>query len=108
MMGDNEASAGLIVSIFDGTRQPIGADTEVSITLIDGNENTPTGADHRAFKGPTHPFEVNYFDNFGDEYRVLVNAHGYRDSGCRAKVSRDTPKTAEVMLLPEKGSFKFP
>jgi hypothetical protein len=107
IMGDNESIARLFVNIFDGTRQPIGADTEVSITLTDGNQNVPPGADHRAVQGPTHPFDVDYFDNFGDEYRVFVNASGYRDSGCRVTVSRDTPKTAEVMLLAAKGSFKF-
>jgi hypothetical protein len=108
-MGDNERTARLIVNIFDGTRRPIGSDVAVAITIDDGTPKRVV--DHRPAKGPSgpnHVFDVDYFDNFGDRYSVIITADGYKDGGCRIKVSDKTPTDAKVMLLPKKATFKFP
>ena len=101
-----DQTARLVVKVFDGTRRLIGEDVQIAITLVDGNVKTVV--DGQSARGAVHPFDVEFFDNFGDRYTVRVRAHGYKEAGCRLKVSDTKPTNAEVMLLPSNGTFKFP
>ncbi len=106
-MGDSEDQiAKLVIRVFDGTRKLIGPDLKIALTIDDGNLKRVE--DHLSVKGPVHSFDVNFFDNFGDRYTVNVTARGYKDAGCRVKVSQTDPTNADVMLLPSNGTFKFP
>ena len=101
-----DATAQIVVRVFDGTRQPIAANKNIAITLTDGNLKRV--ADHFSSKGPERTFEVDFFNNFGDKYTVIVTADGYRDAGCFVHVSPAEPKHADVMLLPTQATFHFP
>src|SRR5436853_1496525 len=101
-----DATAQIVVRVFNGTRQPIAANKNIAITLTDGNLKRV--ADHRSSKGPERTFEVDFFNNFGDKYTVIVTADGYRDAGCFVHVSQTEPKHADVMLLPTHATFRFP
>jgi hypothetical protein len=101
-----DPTAQIVVRVFDGTRQPIAANREIAITLTDGNLTRVK--DHFASKGPELTFKVNFFNNFGDIYTVIVTADGYRDAGCFVHVSKAEPKSANVMLLPKHATFRFP
>ncbi len=51
---------------------------------------------------------VDFFDNFADNYTVLISADGYRNSGFfPVKVSQRNIKELSLMLVPTAASFKF-
>ncbi len=51
---------------------------------------------------------VDFFDNFADNYTVLVSADGYRDAGFfPVRVSPDTPQDVSLMLIPSKPALQF-
>jgi hypothetical protein len=58
----------------------------------------------RAFRVKVCPF----FDNFGDDYTVLVTADGYRDAGFTpVKIARNAWQRVDLMLVPKEGDFNF-
>jgi hypothetical protein len=108
-MGDREnPSRQLVVQVYDGTRRLIGKDVEIGIDIHDGNRKDWTPS--KSFKGPVHSFSVEFFNTpIGDRYSVIVSANRYKTAGCYVylKVSKQS-SDAKVMLLPTKGTFKFP
>lgn len=108
MSNRGNPSRQLVVSVFDGTRTLIGRDVEIGIDIHDGNRKDWTP--NKSFKGPVHSFTVDFNNTpIGDRYSVIVSANGYKTAGCfvylmDSKASSD----AKVMLLPTKGTFKFP
>jgi hypothetical protein len=99
-------TANLMVSVYDGTRQPISKDVNLLIRLIDGNQKQ-WSPNYR--KGPNIPFEdVPTFDNFGDNYTVLVWAEGYIQAGFNpVKIARGAWRFVDLMLIPKDSSFNF-
>lgn len=104
---DNQ-TAMLVVRVFDGSRQSIGPNVKIAITIDDGDIHPKRVVDGLSKSGPVHEFRVNFFNGLGDRYTVNITAKGYKDAGCRVKVSNERPTNADVMLLPSNGTFKFP
>lgn len=100
----NEAN--LMVSIFDGTRKPISNSTEVLIRIIDGNQHE-WHAKYR--KGPHHYFRnLPTFQNFGDNYTVVVWTKGYKQAGFTPlRIAQGICQHIDLMLVPEDGSYNF-
>ena len=68
----------LELRIFDGTRKLFSAPADFLITITDGNQ-TQRVRDYYQSNDTT--FDVPFFDNFGDNYSVIVWAEGYRQAG---------------------------
>ena len=96
----------LMVNIFDGTRQPIRAGTQVLVRVIDGNQkqilNQFYTVPHIKVDG------LPIYDNFGDNYTVLASATGYKDAGFTPiKMVAGTVKSVDLMLIPNNANFNF-
>ena len=51
---------------------------------------------------------VPFFDNFGDNYTIIVNADGFQDGAWRPVTVYDrAPVTTDILLLPKNGAFHF-
>ena len=98
-------SCKLEVRIFDGTRKLFSAPADFLITVTDGNR-TQRVRDY--FQSNDTVFDVPFFDNFGDNYSVIVWAKGYRQAGfIPVTVSDKFTRIVDVMLIPEDPGFSF-
>ncbi len=99
-------AANLMVNVFDGTRKEIDPSVRVLVTIIDGNQRQW----YRNYrKGPNIYFQdLPVFNNFGDNYSVVVWAKDYQQVGFTPiKISSGTCQHIDLMLLPEDGTFNF-
>ena len=102
----NPNTGNLMINVFDGTRDPISGAVKLLIRIIDGNQTARfTGT----CNGPNIPCKgLPVFDNFGDNYTVLVSAVGYCDAGFTpVKISRNAWQHVDLLLLPKSASFNF-
>lgn len=99
-------SGNLMVNVFVGTRQPIPKTNKLLIRIIDGNQRQ-WFSDYR--KGPSVAFRsVPFFDNFGDNYTVIVWADGFVQAGFTpVKISLNTWQNIDLMLIPKDAGFNF-
>lgn len=99
-------SANLMVNVFNGSRKEIPDSLRVLVRIIDGNQHQRY-AEYR--KGPNHYFQdLPVFNNFGDNYTVIVSAKGFQQAGFTPiKISRGTCQHIDLMLLPDDGSLNF-
>jgi hypothetical protein len=95
-----------MVNIFDGTRQPIRAGAKVTVRIRDGNQKPIVSDDYTV---PSIKFDdLPIYNNFGDNYAVLVSATGYQDVGFYpVKMLAGVVQTIDLMLVPSAGSFNF-
>src|ERR1700730_8557341 len=94
----------LQVNIFDGTRQPIQPGVRILMTIFDGNNNQIV----REYYPSGQAFQVPFYDNSGDDYRVLAFADGYSQAGfVPVKCSPQAPQSVDIMLLRRDPSFNF-
>lgn len=99
-------AANLMVNCYDGTRKLLPNSVEVFITIFDGHHQRR----YRNFRrGPSHYFrDLPFFNNFGDNYTVIVSAEGYKQAGFTPiKIAQGTCQRVDLMLLPEDASFNF-
>lgn len=103
---DQKPTANILVNIFDGTRKPLPQGTKVFIRVIDGNHKEVASG---FFAGNSVRFvNLPVFDNFGDDYTVLVSASGYDDAGFYpVHVSRAKTNDVELMLTPHRAQYDF-
>ena len=95
----------LQLRIFDGTRQLFAAPIPFLVTITDGNRTQHERNFHQA---SNINFELPFFDNFGDNYSVLVWAEGYKQAGFVPVVLSDKYlKTLDIMLIPDDPRFNF-
>ncbi len=95
----------LELRIFDGSRQLFSAPAQFLITITDGNR-TQHVRDY--FKANDITFELPFFDNFGDNYSVIVWAEGYQQAGfLPVKLSDQFTRIVDIMLIPEDPGFSF-
>ncbi|MEO8367721.1 MAG: hypothetical protein ABI806_00790 [Candidatus Solibacter sp.] len=102
-------TANILLNVFDGRRQLLDQAIQWSATAIDGR-----GLQERKtlvfppFHGGAQVLNVPFFDNFGDNYTILVNANGFESNAWRpVTVSDRSPVTADMMLLPKNGAPHF-
>ena len=95
----------LRLRIFDGTRQPFAAPAKFLIRIVDGNQKLQLW-DYYPQNDIT--FDLPFFDNFGDNYSVLVSADGYQQAGfVPVKLSNSYLRTQDLMLISPDPSFNF-
>ncbi len=102
-------TAHILVNLFGGDRQPIAADVEWMTRLSDGRplsqRETQTFS---ALQGASKLFPVRFFDNFFDDYTVLVTPDGHDDSGWfPVRVHPTAPTVVDILALPKDGSLNF-
>jgi len=96
----------LRLRIFDGSRQLFAASAQFLITITDGMQTQHV----RAFYTENDiTFEnLPFYDNFGDDYTVLVWAEGYRQAGYTPVELSDTYiRTLDIMLIRDDPGFSF-
>lgn len=95
----------LQVRIFDGTRQLFSAPAQFLITITDGNQKQLI---REYYDSPIQSFELPFYDNFGDDYSVVVWAQGYRQAGFTpVKLSDTNAVTLDIMLVADDPGFSF-
>ena len=95
----------LELRIFDGSRQPFPTPENFLVTIFDGNQNQ-VFRDY--IKTNSKTFELPFYDNFGDNYRVLVSTDNYRQAGFAPVVlSNKYARTLDVMLIGNDPGFSF-
>jgi hypothetical protein len=99
-------TASILVNVFDGTRQSLVTDKNLLIRVIDGNHNEVSSDFHN---GPSVRFDnLTVFDNFGDDYTVIVSADGYQQAGFTPiRVQRGAAHVIDLMLIPRDATFNF-
>lgn len=95
----------LQLRVFDGTRQLFSAPAQFLVTITDGNR-TQQVRDY--YQANDITFDLPFFDNFGDNYTVVVWAKGYKQAGFTpVTLSDQYLKTLDIMLIPDKPGFSF-
>ncbi|HEY0162097.1 MAG TPA: hypothetical protein VGB69_05425 [Edaphobacter sp.] len=95
----------LRLRIFDGSRQLFSAPHNFLVRIVDGNQKQQIWKDYTA---SDITFDLPFFDNFGDNYSVLVSADGFKDAGFYpVKLSNAYTRTLDVMLVPKAPGFSF-
>jgi len=100
-----EEKAQLLLNVFDGTRRPLSSDVNMLIKLVDGTQKQIYwGHQH----GPSVPFSVPFYNNFGDNYTVIVSANHHQQAGFHpVRVDKDEDQTLDLMLLLSHTRFDF-
>ena len=95
----------LRLRIFDGSRQLFAAPANFLIRIVDGNQKQQISS---FFPNNDITFELPFFDNFGDNYTVLVPLDDYKDAGFTpVKLSSSIPTTLDIMLVRKDPGFSF-
>jgi len=95
----------LRLRIFDGARQLFAAPAEFLVRIVDGNQKQQLWQDY-----PQNDltFDLPFFDNFGDNYSVLVSCSGHKQAGfVPVKLSNSYLTTLDIMLISNDPSFNF-
>jgi hypothetical protein len=100
------ATGSIRINLFDGTRQPVPANFSTFLRVFDGNQKQLVSS---FVDGPNIPIPgVPFYNNFGDMYRVVASAKGYRDTGLYpVRILQQTLVDADLMLLSNIGGFQF-
>jgi hypothetical protein len=101
-MSDTSA---LRLRIFDGTRRLFSAPAQFLITITDGNQTQHV---HQYYPQNDITFNLPFFDNFGDDYTVVVWTEGYKQAGFSpVELSNSYLKTLDIMLISDTPGFSF-
>src|SRR5713226_9889493 len=96
--------ATMVVTLYDGERQPIQG-KDFLIRIFDGFQNQL----FNDFKpAPTTVFSLPFHDNLQDNCIVIATVKGHVDAGFSpVTLSNRAVATVDLMLLEDKGDFKF-
>lgn len=96
----------LMINVYDGTRELFPTGTDILYRVIDGNQKQLYTQDQKKsslyFKG------LPFYDNFGDNYTVIVSSDGHRQAGFTPiKLSPQISSSVDLMLIPHDAQFNF-
>src|SRR5690242_10792229 len=96
----------LTINLFDGSRQPLPAEVQTLITVRNGNQKEVI---RQFFHNSTVTVkDLEFFDNFGDNYTVVVSADGFEQAGFTPiPATPKSPGEIDIMLLKKDGDFNF-
>jgi len=102
-------TANIILNVYDGRRQLLDKSVHWSAQAIDGRSlNERKTLTFPNLSGGSVLLNVPFFDNFGDDYTIIVNADGFEMGAWRpVRVSKLAPVTMDILLLPRKGALHF-
>lgn len=95
----------LMVNVYDGTRKLLAPGINILFRLIDGNQQERL---NQEYPKPSLYATLPFFDNFGDNYTVIVWADGYQQAGFTpVKLSPKLSTGLDLMLIPKDPGFNF-
>src|SRR5579863_1412988 len=96
----------LELRIFDGSRQLFSAAANFLVTITDGNRNQQV---RDYFQASDLTFnDLPFYDNFGDNYSVIVWADGYQQAGFMpVTLSNQYTRILDLMLISDNYGFSF-
>lgn len=99
-------TAAIRVRVFSGDREPFPSGVQILYRCFDGNQKSRfndflNASDVRLTNLPV-------FDNFGDNYRVIVFTKDHEQAGFHpVKVAAGQETTLDVLLIPNDGAYNF-
>ena len=102
-------TANIILNVYDGKRQLLDKAVQWSAQAIDGRSlNERKTLTFPNLSGGSVLLNVPFFDNFGDNYTIIVKADGFEMGAWRpVTVSNRAPVTMDILLLPNNGALHF-
>lgn len=100
-------SAGsLMLNVFDGTRQHLSTGTRLLVRIRAGNQEELVT---RFVSKPSTFFkDLPFYNNFEDNYAIVVSADAYFDAGyVPIKICPNLVQTIDLMLLRKDATFNF-
>jgi len=99
-------SCSVQIQVFDGTRQPMDTGIALLIRIRDGNQKELVS---KFYKKPSILFEgLPFYNNFGDNYAIVVSASGYDQAGFHpVHMSPALVQPVDLMLLPKRRKYDF-
>lgn len=95
----------LRLRIYDGTRQLFANPAQFLVRIVDGNQKVQLW---KNYPQNDLTFELPFFNNFGDNYSVLVSLDGYKQAGyVPLKLSDSYFTTLDIMLISNDPDFNF-
>src|SRR5713226_8185730 len=107
-MADDKARIRL--TIYDGARQAFSEKHDVLLRVHNGQttDSVTKTLNMQSMDEGVVLLDVDFFDNFADNYTVLVSADDYRDAGFfPVKVSPRMAQEVNLMLVPSDATFQF-
>jgi len=99
-------TSSLLVRIYDGSRQLMKDGKDVLYRIIDGNQKQIQALTRK--KSSIRFVGLPFYDNFGDNYTVIVWSAGYDQAGFHpVRLSSEKEAQIDLMLLPKKAQFDF-
>jgi hypothetical protein len=98
------------LKVYDGARQPFTEKRRVLLRVHNGQttDSFTKTLNTKSLNEGELILSVDFFDNFADNYTVVVSADGYRDAGFfPMKVSPTVVQDLSLMLVPNEPSFQF-
>ncbi len=102
-------TAAILVNLYNGAREPLSTDVEWMARISDGRQLSERHTDlYAGLKGASKLFNAPFFDNFFDNYTVVVSSNAFQDSGWTpVRIHPTAPETLDLMVLPRDGSLNF-
>lgn len=99
-------TADMMISVFDGTRHPIRDGLQILYRVVDGNQKQVLSKyESKSF---VYIPNLHFFDNFGDDYSIIVSAPNFFQAGFfPVKISPKLLATADLMLIPKNSELDF-
>ncbi|MCC6980935.1 MAG: hypothetical protein IT343_21625 [Candidatus Melainabacteria bacterium] len=98
----------VVLNVFDGQRRLVAPGTKLLVRIIDGNQKFIVD---RYYDGPSIRFDgLPFYDNFGDNYTIIVWTDGYKQAGFTPVKISNKPEempVLDLMLLPSKNVIDF-
>ncbi len=102
-------SGSVLINLVDGTRQPVPQSVHWTARLMDGQPPSVRKTYDVSGTGPVELIKgLPFFDNFFDNYTLVVSADGYLDVGWMpVTISPRRVAQVSLMLLPKDGHCNF-
>jgi hypothetical protein len=95
----------LRLRIFGGTRQLFAPPAQFLIHIVDGNQHQQVW---QYYSSNDITFDLPFFDNFGDNYGVLISSPGHKQAGYQPlRLSNSYLTNLNIMLIPTKPNYNF-
>jgi len=106
---DADQTGSILVKLVDGTRQPLPGNLKWSARIHDGRAPSEWRMFNLDARGPVELVKgLTYFDNFFDNYTVVVYADEHEQAGWMpVTISPLKPAGVDLMLLPKDGHLNF-
>ena len=100
--------AKIILSLYSGSRKPFSTDKELILRVHNGQSTDWITKTLEPIAGKTVTLIVDFFDNFADNYAVLISCTGFKDSGY-FPIAVSTIKDAflNLMVVSSEPEFHF-